>query len=160
MSERGAIVGQLGMLGGLRAPVDALVEMALAVLDAGGRELELHTALQPVSPQASLQRLEPAAVPVERFGIAAEPLAQDPFLAHQARLHEPVRCELTRAAIRIPGLLVPRRELADVPERFGDVRHLQRRQLEVLGRASARWKSSAASTFANRRCASSPTATE
>src|SRR6266545_7730628 len=121
-------------VGGTFAPIDALVEASLPELDSGRRELELHAAGDPVFPCGGIQRLEPTAVPVERLGIASEALTEDSLLAHQTRAHEPVLGQLTREAVGVPGLLVTRRELADIAKCFGDVCHLGRRQLEVLGR--------------------------
>ena len=115
--------------------MDALVELALAIFDAGGCELELDAALQPVAVRGRVvQRLEPAAVPVERLRIAAETLvAESPPCASGATARARPLPAHARGDTH-PGLLVPRRELADVPERLGDVRHLERWQLEVLGR--------------------------
>src|SRR6266545_326636 len=134
VAECGPVARELGMLGGAFAPIDALVEASLPELDSGRRELELHAAGDPVFPCGGIQRLEPTAVPVERLGIASEALTEDSLLAHQTRAHEPVLGQLTREAVGVPGLLVTRRELADIAKCFGDVCHLGRRQLEVLGR--------------------------
>ena len=89
MPERGAIVGQLCVLGGARAPLDAFVEATLPVLDARGRELS-SPALDAVATHTSCPAPGAHAVPVERLRIAPQTLAEDSLLAHQARLHEPV----------------------------------------------------------------------
>ena len=78
ISERSPVVSELGVLGRAHAPLDALVEAALPVLDARSRELELHAAPEAVAGGGvGVDRIEPALVPVERFRIVAEPLAKD-----------------------------------------------------------------------------------
>ncbi len=139
MSSAARSAGQLGVLCRLQS-----------------NTFELDTALQPVV-GLGLSACSPTAIPLERLGIAADTIA-DPLLAHEARLHEPVRCPLAGEAIRIPGLLVPRRELADVPERLGNMRHLERRRC-CRRAASTRWKFGGIDVR-SRCCASWPTATE
>src|SRR6266511_3665334 len=96
------------------------VEQVVSVAECGpvARELELHAAGGPVFPCGGIQRLEPTAIPVERLGIASEALTEDSLLAHQTRAHEPVLGQLTREAVGVPGLLVTRRELADIAKCF------------------------------------------
>ncbi len=122
MCETVAIRADLCGGGGALRPRSCLVEVALPVLHARVRELDICTRTDSLDFVFSrLEHAESALVQLERLGVAPPALAHDPLLSQKVAIRDCVVGDrLGRTLVGGFRVVIAGRELGDVAERLGD----------------------------------------